>query len=183
MSQIIEVRKRLKKEGRHPLGRNGVYYIFSLVKFAAYKWLNKIKSRKNKYDKKQILPTSHSNSTAKNEIFSIINKDHYTQQSKELITSLLIYWTNLYLKLNLEASSTIPQNISLKDYLFWGKTVIHSTIHSTHTLEKIRNFKNFIISFNHIQLHLILTRPQKVIEVGNIIEKGRGLFFPLYAKN
>ena len=183
MNQIIEVHKRLKKVGRHPLGRNGVYYIFGLVKFAAYKWLNKIKSRKNKYDKKQILPTSHSNSTAKNEIFSIINKDHYTQQSKELITSLLIYWTNLYLKLNLEASSTIPKNISLKDYLFWGKTVIHSTIHSTHTWERIRNFKNFIISFNHIQLHLILTRPQKVIEVGNIVEKGRGLLFPLYVKD
>ena len=37
MSQIIEVRKRLKKEGRHPSARNGVYYIFGLVKFAAYK--------------------------------------------------------------------------------------------------------------------------------------------------
>ena len=136
------------------MGRYSVYYIFGLVKFAAYKWLNKIKSRKNKYDKKQVLPTTHSNSTAKNK-FSIINKDHFTQQSKELITSLLIYWTNLYLELNLKASTTSPQNISLKDYLFWGKTVIHSTIHSTHTFEKIRNFKNFIISFNHIQLHLL----------------------------
>ena len=28
MSQIIEVCKKLKKEGRHPLGRNGIYYIF-----------------------------------------------------------------------------------------------------------------------------------------------------------
>ena len=91
MNQIIEVHKRLKKVGSHPLGRNGVYYVFGMVKFAAYKWLNKIKSRKNKYDKKQILPTNHSNSTAKNEIFSIVNKDHHTQQSKELITSLLIY--------------------------------------------------------------------------------------------
>ena len=61
--------------------------------------------------------------------------------------------------------------------------MIHSTIHSTHTFEKIRNFKNFIISFNHIQRHLILTRPQKVIQAGNIIERGRGLFFPLYVKN
>ena len=183
MNQIMEVHKRLKKVGRHPLGRNGVYHIFGLVKFAAYKWLNKIKSRKNKYDKKQVLPTTHTNSTAKNEIFSIINKAHFTQQSKELITSLLIYWTNLYLELNLKASTTNEQNISLKDYLFWGKTVIHLTIHCTHTWERIRNFKNFIISFNHIQLHLILTRPQKIIEVGNIVEKGRGLLFPLYVKD
>ena len=51
MNQIIEVHKRLKKEGRHPLGRNGVYYILGLVKFTAYKWLNKIKSRKDKYSK------------------------------------------------------------------------------------------------------------------------------------
>ena len=96
--------------------------------------------------------------------------------------SLLIYWTNLYLALNTKAKTTNYQNISLKDYLFWGKTVIHSTIHSTHTFEKVRNYKNFIISFNHIKLHLILTRPQKVIQAGNIIEQGRG-FFPLYCKN
>ena len=65
MNQIMEVHKRLKKVGRHPLGRNGVYYTFGLVKFAAYKWLNKMKFRKNKYDKKQVLPTRHSNYTAK----------------------------------------------------------------------------------------------------------------------
>ena len=61
--------------------------------------------------------------------------------------------------------------------------MIHSTIHSKHTSEKIRNFKNFIISFDHIKLHLILTRPQKVIQAGNIIEQGRCLFFPLYIKS
>ena len=152
MSQIIEVHKKLKKKGRHPLGRNGVYHIFGLVKLAAYKWLNKIKSRKGKYNKNQALPTTHTSSKAKNEIFSIMNKDHFTQQSKELITSLLIYWTNLYLDLNTKVNTTSYQNISLKDYLFWGKTVIHSTIHTTHTFERIRNFKNFIISFNYIQL-------------------------------
>ena len=37
INQIMEVHKRLKKEGRHPLGRNGVYYILGLVKFTAYK--------------------------------------------------------------------------------------------------------------------------------------------------
>ena len=120
---------------------------------------------------------------AKNEIFSLLNKDHFTQQSKELIASLLICWTNLYSVLNNKARATNYQTISLKDYLFWGKTVIHSTIHSIHTFEKIRNYKNFVISFNHIKLHLILTRPQKVIQAGNIIEQGRGLFFPLYRKN
>ena len=125
MNQIIEVHKRLKKVGRHPLGRNGVYYIFGLVKFTAYKWLNKIKSRKDKHSKIQALPSTYTHSMAKNEMFSIINKDHFTQQSKELIASLLIYWTNLYLALNNKAKTTNYQNISLKDYLFWGKTVIH----------------------------------------------------------
>ena len=125
MTQIIEVRKKLKKEGRHPLGRNGVYHIFGLVKFAAYMWLNKIKSRKGKYNKIQALTTTYTNSKAKNEIFSIINKDHFTQQSKELITSLLIYWTNLYLELNTKVNTINYQNISLKDYLFWVKTVFH----------------------------------------------------------
>ena len=66
MNQIMEVHKRLKKEGRHPLGRNGVYYILGLVKFTAYKWLNKIKSRKGKYNKVQTLPTIYTNSKAKN---------------------------------------------------------------------------------------------------------------------
>ena len=66
MNQIMEVHKRLKKEGRHPLGRNGVYYILGLVKFTAYKWLNKIKSRKSKYNKIQTLQTTYSNSHAKN---------------------------------------------------------------------------------------------------------------------
>ena len=79
----MEVHKRLKKEGRHPLGRNGVYYILGLVKFTAYKRLNKIKSRKGKYNKVQTLPIIYTNSKAKNEIFSIIYKDHFTQQSRD----------------------------------------------------------------------------------------------------
>ena len=47
MNQVYDVYKKLNKEGRHPVGRNGVYHVFGLVKFTAYKWLNKIKSRKN----------------------------------------------------------------------------------------------------------------------------------------
>ena len=65
VNQIIEVCTKLKKEGRHPLGRNGIYHIFGLVKFAAYKWLNKTKSGRGKYDKTQALPTTHTNSKAK----------------------------------------------------------------------------------------------------------------------
>ena len=101
---------------------------------------------------------------AKNEIFSIINKDHYTHQSKELIASLLIYWTNLHVAFNKRFKITNYKTISLKDYLFWGQTVIHK-----HTIEKIRNYKNFVYSYNHIKLHVILTRPQKIIQAGNII--------------
>ena len=65
MNQIMEVYKGLKKVGRHLLGRNGVYYILGLVKFTAYKWLNKIKSRKNKYSKIHTVPTTYTNSNAK----------------------------------------------------------------------------------------------------------------------
>ena len=66
MSQITEVHKKLKKEGRHPLGRNGVYHTFGIIKFAAYKWLNKIKSRKDKQNKIQTLPSTYTHSMAKN---------------------------------------------------------------------------------------------------------------------
>ena len=125
MSQITEVHKKLKKEGRHLLGRNGVYHVFGIIKFAAYKWLNKIKSRKGEYSKTQALPSTYTHSMAKNEMFSIINKDHFTQQCKEIIVSLLIYWTNLYLALNNKAKTTNYQNISLKDCLFLGRTAIH----------------------------------------------------------
>ena len=30
---------------------------------------------------------------------------------------------------------------------------------------------------------MILTRPQKTIKAGNIVEEGRGLLFPLYSKS
>ena len=120
---------------------------------------------------------------AKNELFSIVNKDHTTQQSKELIVSLLIYWSKLHYELNVKARTNSYQTISLKDYLFWGKTVIHSTIFSTQQFEKVRNYKNFVISFNHVKLHMILTRPQKVIKAGSIVEQERGILFPLHSKS
>ena len=54
---------------------------------------------------------------------------------------------------------------------------------NTQQFEKIRNYKNFIISFNHVKLHMILTRPQKVIKAGSIVEQGRGILFPLHSKS
>ena len=60
-----------------------MYHIFGLVKFAAYKWLNKIKFRKDEPGRIQVLtyapPTTYSKFLPKNEIFSIVNKDHVTQ--------------------------------------------------------------------------------------------------------
>ena len=44
LNQIYKIYKKLNKEGRHPVGRNGIYHILGLVKFTFYKWLNKIKS-------------------------------------------------------------------------------------------------------------------------------------------
>ena len=120
---------------------------------------------------------------AKNELFSIVNKDHTTQQSRDLIISLLLYWSKLHYELNVKARNNSYQTIYLKDYLFWGKTVIHTTMFSTQQFEKIRNYKNFIISFNHVKLHMILTRPQKVIKAGSIVEQGRGILFPLHSKS
>ena len=58
---------------------------------------------------------------AKNEIFFILNTDHATQQSKELIVSLLIYWRNLHYDINIRARTKSYQTIPLKDYLFLGK--------------------------------------------------------------
>ena len=76
----------------------------------------------------------------------------------------------IYIMSLIKARTNSYQTISLKDYLFWGKTVIHSTIFSTQQFEKIRNYKNFVISFNHVKLHIILTKPQKVIKAGRIVE-------------
>ena len=69
ITQITEVHKKISKEGRHSVGRNGVYHIFGLIKFAAYKWLNKITSRKDELGKIQALPTTYTQSMDKNEIF------------------------------------------------------------------------------------------------------------------
>ena len=102
---------------------------------------------------------------ARNELFSIVNKDHITLQSKELIASLLVYWSNLHYDLTVKARTNSYHNISLKDYLFRGKTVIHSTILGNHQFEKIKYYKNFIIYYNHVKLHMILTRPQKLLEL------------------
>ena len=120
---------------------------------------------------------------AKTELFSIVNKDHITLQSKELIASLLVYWSNLHYELTVKARTNSYHNSPLKDYLFWGKIFINSTILSNHQFEKIKYYKNFIISYNHVKLHMILTRPKKTIHAGNIIEEGRGLLFPLHSKS
>ena len=73
MTQIFEVHKKLSRDGRHPVGKNGVYHIFGLVKFAAYKWLSKIKFRKDEPGRIQVhtyaMPTTYSKYMAKNEIF------------------------------------------------------------------------------------------------------------------
>ena len=109
LNQIYKIYKKLNKEGRHPVGRNGIYHILGLVKFTFYKWLNKIKSRKNEPGKIQLhtyaMPTTYSKSMAKNELFSIINKDHASQQSKELIASLLIWWSNTHHEINQKAKT------------------------------------------------------------------------------
>ena len=75
MKQISGIHKKLNKEGRHPVGRNGVYHILGLVKFIAYKWLNMIKLRENEPGRIQVLtyalPTTYSKSMVKDELFSI----------------------------------------------------------------------------------------------------------------
>ena len=129
------------------------------------------------------MPTTYNKLEAKNELFSMVNKDHITLQSKELIASLLIYWSNLHYDFTVKARATSYYNISLKDYLFWEKIVIHSTILGNHQFEKIRYYKNFIISYNNLKLHIILTRPQETIRAGNIVEEGRGILFPLHSES
>ena len=64
------------------------------------------------------MPTAYDKSEAKNELFSIVNKDHITLQSKELIAPLLIHWSNLHYDFTVNARTTDYYNISLKDYLF-----------------------------------------------------------------
>ena len=72
----------------------------------------------------------------------------------------------------------------MRHFLFWGKIVIHSSIYSNNSnnFEKIINYKNFILSRDEFNLHLIFTRAQKVLRAGSIIDLGRGILFPLHTK-
>ena len=69
ITQISEIHKKLNKEGCHPVGRNGIYHVIGLVKFTAYKWLNRTKFRKNEPGRSQVftytMPTTYSKSMAK----------------------------------------------------------------------------------------------------------------------
>ena len=100
MTQISDVHKRFSQQGRHPVGRMGIFHLIDLVKFLAYKWLNKIKYRENEPGRIQLLtwalPTTYNKTKAKNELFSIESKDHITLQSRESIASLLVYWSHLH---------------------------------------------------------------------------------------
>ena len=84
--------KKLSQQGHHPVGRMGIFHLIGLVKFLAYKWLNKIKYRENEPGRIQLLtwalPTTYNKAKAKNELFSIESKDHITLQSRDLIASL-----------------------------------------------------------------------------------------------
>ena len=153
MTQISDLNQRLGKQGRHPVGRQGIFHLIGLVKFLAYKWLNKIKYRKNEPERIQLLtwalPTTYNKSKAKNELFSIDSKDHVTLQSRELIASLLVYWSNLYYELNLKVKTLGYYNVPLKYYLFWGTTVVNSTILSNHQFKKskiLQKLCNFLQS-------------------------------------
>ena len=64
------------------------------------------------------LPTTYNKSMAKNELFSIVNKDYITLQSKELIASVLVYGSNLHYELTVKARTNSYHNIPLKDYSF-----------------------------------------------------------------
>ena len=37
MTQISDLNQKLSKQGRHPVGRQGIFHLMGLVKFAAYK--------------------------------------------------------------------------------------------------------------------------------------------------
>ena len=132
MSQISDVHKKLSQQGCHPVGRMGVFHLMGLVKYLAYKWLNKI--RDNEPGRIQLLtwalPTTYEKSKAKNELFSLESKDHMTLQSRELTASLLVYWSHLHYELNLKAKTLGYNNIPLKDYIFWGVKVVKSSIFS-----------------------------------------------------
>ena len=70
MTQISDLNHKLGKQGCHPVGRQGIFHLMGLVKFAAYKWLNKIKYRENEPGRIQLLtwalPATYNKSKAKN---------------------------------------------------------------------------------------------------------------------
>ena len=66
ITQISDLNQKLSKQGHHPVGRQGIFHLMGLVKFAAYKWLNKTKYRENEPGRIQLLtwalPTTYNKS-------------------------------------------------------------------------------------------------------------------------
>ena len=54
MTQISVLNQKLNQQGHHPMRRQGIFHQMGLVKFAAYKWLNKV--RKGEPGRIQFLP-------------------------------------------------------------------------------------------------------------------------------
>ena len=129
-SQISDIHNRLSKQGRHPVGRMGLFHLMGLVKYLAYKWLNKV--RDNEPGRIQLitraLPTTYDKINAENELFSLTCKDHNTLQSRDLNASLLVSWSQLHYELNVKAKTLDYNNIPLKDYLLWGAAISQKII-------------------------------------------------------
>ena len=52
-------------------------------------------------------------------------------------------------------------------------------MYSDHKFEKIKHYKNFVICKEETKIHIILSRPQKVLRSGELIDQGRAILFPM----
>ena len=155
------------------IAKHGIYYTFGLVYFFAQKWLGKIRNKKVTKDDKLALPVKLSDNRAENTLYTIRTTDHITHRSISLIGSLLTYFSKSYLTFQQKAKTISHTDITLEEMLFYGKLIVHSNLLSGYTYEKVPNYKNYLVTRHNITHHILLSRPQKILQAGNIEELGR----------
>ena len=100
-----------------------------------------------------------------------------------MIGSLLTYLSKTYLYFQRKAKTISHEDITLEEIMFFGKLVIHSNIFSGYLYEKVPSYKNYLITRHNITYHILISRPQKILQAGNIEELGQTILHPLYPEH
>ena len=182
--QIIQLCERLKQRNLGLLGQHRLFHIMGLVGYCAYRWLFKTRKANNKDiswldDEKLCEPRITLDSLAKNTIYTVTSKNHATQHSPQMNSNLLYYYSKQYLSFCNQSLNQDANEIPLDQLLRKGKEIVQSSFLRYEAFQPVRFFKNFLITRDQYQVHLIASRPQKALKDGEILHYQRTLLFPI----